>query len=218
VRSWIHDPLWVLASFGAVWGLLVFARASRAWSADARRRFLHVGVGSWVLAVTPRFDHLAWALVPPVAFVAINASRLLRDAFPDLGDRPAAARGLWTFPLGVVATYLLFWGGESRAAVLAGIAALTFGDPAAAWVGRRWGQRRYAGFGAGRSLEGSLAFLAVACVAVGAIAAYGSPDLHALRFAVGCGAAGAAVEAVTPAGWDNVSIPIVVAGVYGMLA
>jgi len=109
VRSSLHDPILVLASFGAVAAFLAVARIARGWSGDARRKWLHVSVGAWVLFVTPRFVHLAWALVPPVVFIAVNASRRLRNAFPELADEPAAARGLWTFPLGVALTYILFW-------------------------------------------------------------------------------------------------------------
>ena len=217
VHTWLHDPLWVLASFGVVGVLLVVARRERGWNAGAKRRFLHIGIGACVLAITPRFHHLAWALVPPIAFIAINASRFLRGAFPGLADDPSAARGLWTFPLGVAATYLLFWGDGDRGAVLAGIAALTFGDPAAAWVGRRWGERRYRGFGFGRSLEGSLAFLLVSGFAIAWVAVFAVPGAIPLRFAVGCGAAGAAVEALSPPGWDNLFVPLAVAGAFGML-
>ena len=101
VHAWYHDPLLVLVSLAAVAAFLGIARFLRSWSADARRKCLHVAVGSWVLFVTPRFDHLAWALVPPVLFIAVNASRFLRRSFPDLVSDPGAARGLWTFPLGI---------------------------------------------------------------------------------------------------------------------
>ncbi|HSQ60204.1 MAG TPA: hypothetical protein VLT84_07200 [Acidobacteriota bacterium] len=217
MRSWYHDPLWVLASFGAVLALLGIARWGRAWSPDARRRFLHIGVGSWVLFVTPRFDHLLWALVPPAAFLYANASGRLRSIDPDLASDPAAARGLWTFPLGVGLAYVFFWEDPARASLLAGVAALTFADPAAAWVGRRWGQRRYRGFGFGRSVEGSLAFLVVALAATAWIASGAPTDHLPVRIVVGAAAAGALAEAVTPPGWDNVTIPIVVAAVFGVL-
>lgn len=217
VRTWIHDPLLVLASFGAVAAILGVARVSRGWSADTRRKWLHVSVGAWVLFVTPRFAHLAWALVPPVVFIAVNASRLLRGSFPELAGTPSASRGLWTFPLGIALAYLLFWHDAGRAPILAGVAALTFADPAAALVGRRFGQRRYRGFGFGRSVEGSIAFFVVAALACGWTASHAAPALPFLRFAIGCAAAGAAVEAVTPPGWDNVTIPIAVGGVFHLL-
>jgi len=217
VRTWVHDPLLVLASFGAVAAFLGVARVMRGWSADRRRKWLHVSVGSWVLFVTPRFAHLAWALVPPLVFVAVNASRILRDSFPELADDPGASRGLWTFPLGIALAYVLFWNEAGRSAILAGVAALTFADPAAALVGRRFGQRRYRGFGFGRSVEGSIAFFVVAALACGWTASHATPAEPFLRIALGCGAAGAAAEAVTLPGWDNVTVPVSVAAVFLLL-
>ena len=217
MRASLHDPILVLASFGAVAALLAVARLMRGWSADARRKWLHVSVGAWVLFVTPRFAHLAWALVPPIVFIAVNASRYLRVSFPELADEPAAARGLWTFPLGIALSYIFFWYEGGRGPILAGVAALTFADPAAALVGRRWGQRRYHGFGFGRSLEGSTAFFLVAALVCGWTASHAIHPGPFVRFAVGCGAAGAVVEAFAPPGWDNVAIPLAVALAYGAL-
>lgn len=218
VHAWFHDPVLVLCSFGAVAAFLGIARFMRSWSADTMRKWLHVTVGSWVLFITPRLDHLAWALVPPTLFIAINASRLLRRSFPDLSSDPGAAKGLWTFPLGVALVYVCFWNEAGRTAILAGVAALTFADPAAALVGRRWGQRRYRGFGFGRSLEGSLAFLVVAAVAAGWVAGHAMPPQPVLRFAIGCGAAGALIEAFAPPGWDNLLLPVGIGATYCWLA
>lgn len=217
MRQSFHDPILVLVSFGAVAAFLAVARFAGGWSADARRKWLHVSVGAWVLFVTPRFTHLAWALVPPIVFIAVNASGRLRGSFPELADEPAAARGLWTFPLGVALTYLFFWHDAGRAAILAGVAALTFADPAAALVGRRWGQRRYRGFGHGRSLEGSIAFFVVAALVCGWTAAHAGHPGAFTRYAVGCGAVGAFVEAFSPPGWDNIAIPVLVAAAFHAL-
>ena len=217
----LHDPALALASLAAVLLLVTLAR----WiahvlhaSSEIHRKALHALVGAWTLVVTPRFHHLAWALVPPVVFAGVNASAWGRSLLPDLASDARATRGLWTFPLAVALTYVLFWGEPPRAAALAGIAVLAFADPAASLVGARWGQRKLALAG-GRSLEGSLAFLIVAAVAVGLVAAAaGAAGATPWRMGVGCGAVGAVVEAWTPAGWDNLTIPVAVAGAYHLLA
>jgi dolichol kinase len=217
----LHDPALVLASLAAVLLLVLLSRwAARAAHAspDLHRKALHAIVGGWTLAVTPRFHHLGWALVPPVAFGAVNASAWGRTLMPDLAANPREARGLWTFPIAVALTYILFWNDGVRAAILAGIATLAFADPAASLVGARWGQRKLALAG-GRTLEGSLAFLVVAAIAVGVVAVCsGGAGVIPWRMGVGCGAVGAIVEAWTPAGWDNLTIPIAVAGTYHLLS
>jgi phytol kinase len=118
----------------------------------------------------------------------------------------------------VCLVYLFFWDADRNGAVLAGIAALSFGDPAAALVGTRWGQRRYTRWAHGRTVEGSLAFFLVAAVAVAVVAAACPGGPPAIRAGVGCGIAGAIAEALSPAGVDNVTVPIVVAAAYQLLA
>ena len=215
------DVLVVAVSLLAVSALVLAAYAAarrRIVSPTTVRKALHVAVGAWTLLVTPYFHSLAWALVLPGLFLIVNASPQARPLFREIEATPDGAKGLWTFPAGVMLTYLLFWEDGSRPAILAGLAALAFADPAAAIVGRRFGQRKLRWFGHGRTLEGSLAFLVItgACAAIAAISAHGTGTIP-WRAGVACGFAGAAVEAVTPSGWDNLTIPVAVAAAYQIL-
>jgi dolichol kinase len=189
-------------------------------SSDTVRRSLHAAIGLWTAFAASLFLRLGWALVPPLAFLAANASGRTSFLVPALereGD-PGSKTGLWTFPLGVAIACALFWNDPGRAPVIAGCVALALADPAAAWAGKRLGQRRLRPLALGRTLEGSLAFFVVAALAVGAVAASQGNAVHAVRMAVACGAAGAAVEALSPPGWDNAVIPVAVGAAYHFLA
>lgn len=220
-----HDPLLVLASFLVLLVLVLAARAAGSLHAPGSgvRRALHAAVGLWTAFVTTRFHHLGWALVPPVVFLALNASGKTGRLVPALdreGD-PGAARGLWTFPLGVALVYVLFWNDPARAPILAGCLVLALADPAAAWAGSRLGQRRLRPLRLRRTLEGSLVFFLVASVAAGWVAAElmsGYSTARVLRLGIGCAAAGAVAEAFSPSGWDNAAIPLAVAAAYGALS
>jgi dolichol kinase len=218
----IHDPLLVLASYLAVFALLVGARAvsERGAPPAAVRRSLHAAIGLWTAFAATLFLRLGWALAPPIGFLAANASGRTGILVPSLarpGD-PGATRGLWTFPLGIAAVYWLFWNDPARAPVVAGCLALALADPAAAWAGTRWGQRRLRPLALRRTLEGSIVFFVVAALVVGAVAAGSGGAVHALRLAVGCGAVGALAEALAPPGWDNATIPVAVGAAYHYLA
>ena len=217
----LHDPILALVSIGLVALLLRCVR----WAALGRplprfvfRKLLHALIGIVTLLITLPFHTRGWAMVPPALFAALNASPKLRAYIPGLAEGEVESRGLWMFPLGVCLTYLLFWDFGHRGAVLAGIAALSLGDPAAALVGTRWGQRRYTRWAHGRTVEGSLAFLLAAAAAVAVVAAVCPGGPAPIRAGVGCGVAGAIAEALSPAGVDNLTIPIVVAAVYQLLA
>lgn len=220
MRAELHDPLLVLATFAYIGLLLLVLRglaSIRPPSPFTVRKLVHVGVGAGTLVATVLFHSRGWALVAPAAFVLLNALGVPRRAVPALA-RDAPDPALWMFPLTVVVLYILFWQDLHRGPVLAGIAALGLADPAAAVVGRRLGERRYVGWGHGRSLEGSAAYLIVTGIAAAWIAARIPEPLPILRLTVGCGAAGAFVEAVSPTGWDNLSAPVAVAVVFRLLA
>ena len=217
----LHDPILALVSIGVVAALLWVVRWAQREVPLPRfvfRKILHLLIGFFTLEMTALFHHRGWAMAPPALFVALNASPRLREFVPGLAKDPEEARGLWMFPLGVCIVDLFFWDVANRGAVLAGIAALSFGDPAAALVGTRWGQRRYTRWAYGRSVEGSLAFLVAAGIAVAIVAAVSGGGPSPLRAAVGCGVAGAIAEALCPAGVDNLMIPIVVAITYQLLS
>ncbi len=209
----------VVLSLLSVGSLVALTRwIARRWSVPSAtlRKALHAATGAWALLATPYFKSLGWALVPPVVFGIVNASGKVRELMPGMAESAREARGLWAFPLGVVLTYLLFWEEEGRRSILAGLTVLAFADPVAAIVGTRFGQRRW-GLGHGRTLEGSAAFFLVAALGVGIVAS-GGGGAFSWRMGVGCGAAGAAAEALTPSGWDNVAIPLAVAAAYQVLA
>ena len=217
----LHDPALVLGSLAAVLALVYLTRIvahALHTSPDGQRKALHALIGSWTLFVTPAFHDLGWALLPPIIFGIVNASPWSKTLMPDLARSAHESRGLWTFPLAVVLLYILFWDAPPRSAILGGLAVLALADPIASLVGARWGQRKLV-LGGGRTLEGTLAFLAVAAIVVGTIAAVtGAQSAYPWRMGVGCGAIGAIVEAWTPAGWDNLTIPLAVAGTYHLLA
>jgi len=221
VLARLHDPILALCSVGLVAFLLRFVRriqTAHPIPPFEFRKALHLFVGLTTIALTVPFRHRGWAMVPPATFALANALPRFRPRIPGLASSEREARGLWMFPLGVCLLDLLFWSVGHRGAVFAGIAALAVGDPAAALVGTRWGQRRYTRWAHGRTVEGSIAFFVTAAVATGVVAALCPGGPAPLRAGVGCGVLGAVAEALTPSGVDNLTIPLAVALAYQLLA
>ena len=217
----LHDPILALCSVGLVALLLRFVRrtqAARPLPPFLFRKGLHAVVGFVTLILTVPFQHRGWAMVPPAVFTLANATPRYRPRIPGLASSEREARGLWMFPLGVCLVDLLFWSFGHRGAVFAAIAALAVGDPAAALVGTRWGQRRYTRWAHGRTVEGSIAFVVTAGIATAVVAAVCPGGPAPLRAGVGCGVIGALAEALSPAGVDNLTIPLAVAFAYQILA
>ena len=99
-----------------------------------------------------------------------------------------------------------------------------WGDAVGEPVGTRWGRHRYSvpsmlGVPSTRSLEGSLAVFAAGTLATAI--ALGAMDLAApsiLLIAVGAGAAGALIEAISTHGLDNLTVQVAASAAAALLA
>ena len=94
---------------------------------------------------------------------------------------------------------------------LVAIAILGFGDPAAAFIGRRWGRIKLLN---GRSLEGTLAFVVAGILASALVLAIWYPPVSWLQALLWIGIAsvfGAVAELVSRRIDDNLSIPVAAA-------
>jgi dolichol kinase len=100
----------------------------------------------------------------------------------------------------------------TRQGMIAGLAVLGVADPVAAFVGRKWGKRVLR---AGRSLEGTLAFIASGTLAAaGGLALLGTADAGRIFIlAVLAAFAGGTAELVSTKLDDNLTIPVVVGAV-----
>ncbi len=119
------------------------------------------------------------------------------------------------FGLAMVVILYLF----PRTACIAAVLVLGIGDPAAAIIGRRWGNHRLIGR---KSVEGTLGFIAVAGLCLTAfLLVSGNPDVQAaaglatlgraLALALCAATAGAIAEAASTQIEDNFSIPVLTA-------
>ena len=214
------DHQWLAIVFELTAFLLLFA-ALEVWSRktsvrpETTRKLLHVGSGILTLAFPFVFVDL-WpvALLSGGAALVLAAARLCFVRFSGVVGRvERASWGEFYFPLSVV---ILFWLslGEHALLFVIPVLVLTLADTAGAVVGTRFGMTRYCG--AGKSVEGSLAFAVVAfvsvCAPLMAWSRIGAPE--ALMTAATLALLLALLEGAAQRGLDNLLIPI--AG-YGLL-
>jgi phytol kinase len=122
--------------------------------------------------------------------------------------------GEFLFPISVAVVFTLSRG--DRVGYLAPILVLTLADAAAAVVGRRYGMCRYATPGGCKSLEGSLAFAAVAFASthLTLLLAGNTGRVESVLLALVVALVLTLVEALVTGGWDNLLVPL---GAWGML-
>ena len=214
--EWRPDYTAVLVSFAYVLLIIVVGELLRRLAkkrAEFTRKFIHIGVGMWSVGTGLVFDNWYYALIPPAAFVVINAIIHWTGAIKSLASDDKANLGTIYFPISFAALIYFWW--DMPVDLVAAMMPLTWGDALAAVVGRRYGHYHYTIAGRTRSLEGSLVmwlggwistFLALLAMPYLA----GLPPMSWLVALVYSGVVSlvcSIVEALTPWGMDNLSVP-----------
>jgi phytol kinase len=203
--------VYVLAVIGAGEGLRRWLRLEAGFT----RKFIHIGVGMYSLLAIRLFTDRTWAVIPPLAFVVINALDWRYGVVQAMTSSSRSNLGTVYFPLAFAAIVWLLW--DRPALVVASLMPLTWGDALAAVIGERYGRHTYRVLGSTRSLEGSLTAYGVSAIATGLVlAGFGVPA--AVDAALLTALAATLVEAVSPWGLDNLAIPAVSALVLAWLA
>lgn len=213
---WRQDYTALIVSYAYVFGIIGLGEGLRRIGqrqVDFTRKFIHIGVGMWVVGTALLFKTWYLALIPPATFVLINAFSYLRGTFGAMELEEGSNLGTIYFPIAFGAVIYYFW--PQPVLMVAAMMPLTWGDAMAAVLGERYGHYR---FGIGeqvRSLEGSLAMLffswlttSLALFAMPYLA--GKPLINWLLALIYGGVVAlvcTAVEALSPWGTDNLTIP-----------
>jgi phytol kinase len=183
------------------------------------RKFIHIAVGMISVPTVLWFGDLRWAIVPPLAFVAINYLDYRFGLIQAMMSSDRSNLGTVYFPISFAAILVAFWGNPAAPTanarlIVAALMPLTWGDALAALVGERFGQHRYTWLGHTRSLEGSMAMLAASALATW-LALGISPVTVMPAIVTALGAT--LVESISPWGIDNLTVPAISAILLALL-
>lgn len=213
---WTYHNAWgIVVSFVYIFGVIFLARFMEGFGKEASRKTVHILVCNWWLLAMVFFDSAIWAAIVPACFVVINYLSYRFQIFSSM-ERGEGKGDLGTVYYAVSLLILaLVSFGPLAAPVVGGLGILImgYGDGFAAVVGTRWPLGSYSIFGGTKSLSGSAAMLVVSfVVSVILLGATGQPQvlLPALVIAL----LGTIVEAATPLGLDNLTVPLLTSGAY----
>lgn len=216
----LERELAVLAGMGAVCGgILVAAEAlrRRGMRAEWTRKFVHVLMGLTAL-LFPNVFASSWsvAALSFVFLVLLAVSRHQGWLLSVHGVSRSSAGGVY---YAIAVALLFFLAREWPPVYVASILVLTAADTMAAVVGGGWGRRLYRVGGGTKSLEGSLAFVATAfpCVLLPLLQMTALSAGRAAVAALLTAVVAAGCEAASPAGTDNVTVPVSTCAVLALL-
>jgi phytol kinase len=186
-------------------------RIDQEWS----RKLAHVGTGLIALLAPVLFQTPWPMLVLTASFAGLLLVARQVGILVPLHPRGRRGEGDLVYAAALYGAFAL---ADDAIGFQTAVLILALADPAAALAGRTFGRRHFHAFATTRSLEGSLVFVAVAFVVAVALFGFAGLPLGAVLIrATGLAAATSVVEAVSPAGLDNLTIPLMAIFVLRLL-
>ncbi len=184
-------------------------------SSEIARKIVHIGVSNWFFIYHHVFESDIWPILGLGFFAVVNLLLNTTGALAILMGQDNKKRnwGLVEYPISVILMIILKMLGVGDAVCVGcGLLCMGYGDGLAALVGKAFRSRRF-GLGGRKSVAGSvtMAFVTFAIfvalkLGYGCAASTGTVVLVALLAAV----LATLVEAYTPFGLDNISVPLTI--------
>ncbi len=208
-------------AFGLLFGVEALGKRLR-WPQAITRKIVHIGAGMWIWGILALFDHWYYGIIPFATFIVLNTIFYRQQSFKAM-DSSESSPGTIYYAISITILFGLLWrtgGALDRAPIAAaGVMAMTWGDGLASLVGHGWGRHHYTHLGYGRSWEGSAAmalgsfvsmFLTLWLLSASELSPY-SKDLGlgtSLVLALAGTVIATIAEGLSPAGTDNLSVPL----------
>jgi len=190
--------------FLVVLAAFIFYESGR-MQGEAVRKFIHIMVSNWVFILVYTIDSLSFAIIGPVFFIIVNTIFVYGGygKYLGMGDRKRD-NGLIYYPMTLLILVICLYAGTvSKGVMVASVLSMGYGDGLAALVGKKFGSHKYSIFSASKSLEGSVVMFIVSSLAFLIFAKM------TLWYAILLGLFASLLEAVTPLGLDNLTVPLI---------
>lgn len=211
----------LIASFAFLGFVIVFAfllGKKTTISSETMRKIIHIGVSNWWFIAIALFTTLSYALVGPIFFIIANSlfTFLNWGRFIGMDDRKRNY-GLIYFPVTLLILVIFQYQGVLPViACTIGVLVMGYGDGLAALIGRKWGKRKIALPTGGKTWLGTLVmFLVSFLVTFIALLTTTLPMGSVVGITLLVALLASFVEAITPLGLDNITVPMLVAFLVG---
>ncbi len=221
MNSEYMNPVGIAVSLLFVFLILGFAsyfQKKGIMQEEGSRKFVHIGVGNWWFIAMIFFDNIWYALSVPALFVVLNALSYKARIFKGM-EREDRSGGLGTVYY-AIALFLLtlhsFSPDSSPWIGAAGIMVMAYGDGMAAVIGSCCGNHPIIIWNKKKSWEGTLAMFLFSLLVLIPIlwVSSGLPFQGILIFSLLLAVIAAGLELVSPAGTDNLTVPLIVSALY----
>lgn len=200
------------AFLGLVVAFGIFLKSRFGISSESMRKVVHIGVSNWWFLNLHYFTSIAWAVIGPICFIIVNSLFTLCDWGKHVGlDDRKRNWGLVYFPVTLLILVVgMYRGVFTPLATTIAVMVMGWGDGLAAMIGAKWGRKKIKALDKtylGCLTMGVVSFIAAA-LPLAASSSLSVGMILLSSFFVGVVAM--VVEALTPWGLDNITVPFAV--------
>jgi len=181
------------------------------------RKVVHIGTGN-VLLIAWWLHIPTWICISAgVIFSAIALASHNINILSMLNDVGRKTYGVFYYALSITILVTVLWEHHPQYAAI-GVMVMSWGDGMAALIGKRFGKHTFIHLGNKRSLEGSFAMFVTSLIVIISILGIANGfRLKDIGIAIPIAAIAALLEAFSPGGTDNLSVPLSSAGLSYIL-
>ncbi|BBM86727.1 DUF92 domain-containing protein [Candidatus Uabimicrobium amorphum] len=180
------------------------------WQHENARKFIHIGVCHWWIVTSFLVESLYYALLPTILFTFLNYASYRWQLVKSI-ERQGGKQDLGTvyYALSLFILVLMSWENSYRQnAALIAILILGYGDGLAAITGKNWGRITFSIMGSTKSIVGCTTMFIASCSAAYIVLRIMNHD-HAIYLSIQLAIVATLLEAFTPKGFDNLSVPLI---------
>ena len=184
---------------------------------EGTRKLVHISVSNWWFIAMLYFVNPISASVVPFCFIIINYLSYKKQLFSAI-ERGEGKKDLGTvyYSVSLFLLVLLTFSLNKPEIGLLGILIMGYGDGFAALVGKKWGTKPLA-FNKNKTVEGSITVFILSIIITFLILTYYYPQVSlniALLISLSMGVFAFLIEALTPNGFDNLTLPLITSGIF----
>lgn len=210
--------------------IVIAVRINHKFPKNLKRKFLHIMIGNFVYVI-PFFTfttfpaNFPFFVASPFILLTLSASPAspfnLKNKISGLADITTGGHQFGLVLYAISYTILAFFFSAKPYVIIAGILPMAFGDAAASLVGQKMGRHQFNIFSK-KSIEGTTAMFTITFVSVTLsllLFFYLCPFSTSILLlaSLGVAALATAIEALTPKGLDNLTVPLISALAFLLL-
>jgi phytol kinase len=208
-----HNLTGLIITFAFVFLIIgistLVAKLNVGTNGEISRKIVHIGVANcWWISMY-FFDSPLWASIAPAAFIILNFISVKRKIFKAM-ERETTSYGTVYYPISLMILSIVCFSGTTPLYTGAiAMSCMGYGDGFAAVIGSKFGKHKFTipFLNTQKSVQGCATMLIVSFTATLAILHFHNIP-HPLIPAVFIAIVAAALETLTPDGFDNLTVPI----------